>query len=491
MDVIQSCARFDGPECTVHIRVAELNGRFYLDLGDAAWRAVEIDAIGWRLVQNPPVRFRRPTGMQPLPVPVLGGSIQMLRPFLNVPSGNDFVLVVAWLLACLRNRGPYPVLIVCGEQGSAKSNFTAIIRSLLDPNTAPLRTLPRDARDLFIAASNSHVLAFDNVSRVPDWISDTLCRVSTGGGFATRQLYTNQDEVLFDAARPVILNGIEDMVRRPDLADRGLFLTLEAIPENRRRPQAELRAAFRAELPAILGVLLNGMVEGLKRLPTIRPPSLPRMADFALWAMACETALWPAGTFEAAYKSNRDDAIEDVIEADPVAAAVRTLAQTRTVWTGTATELLVALTKLVSDRVARSKNWPDSPEALSNRVRRAATFLRKGGIDIAFNRLGRGRTRTITITNTNTQPSATGKGPSAPSAPSASSAPSVPSAPSAPSAPYVRTTPGNGQDVSSKPGCGPCADSTDASLSIQSVPSKPTTPNAPNPIYYLRGIRRR
>jgi hypothetical protein len=257
----------------------------------------------------------------------------------------------------------------------------------------------------------------------------------------------------------VILNGIEDIVRRPDLADRGLFLTLEAIPENRRRPQAELWAAFLAELPPILGVLVEGVVEGLKRLPTTRLANLPRMADFALWATACETALWPAGTFGAAYKNNRDDAIEAVIEADPVAAAVRSLTQTGTVWTGTATDLLVALTKLVGDRVARSKNWPNSPEALSGRVRRAATFLRTGGIEIVFNRLGRGRTRTIIITNT--QPSATGKGPSAPSAP-----PAPP--------PYVRTTSGNGQDVS---GFGPCADSTDASFPIQSVPGKPTTPN--------------
>ena len=325
MGVIQSRARFDGPEHIVHIRVAELKGRIYLDLADATWRVVEIDTNGWRLIQNPPVRFRRPAGMQALPIPVRGGSIAALRLFLNVQSDSDFILVVAWLLACLRNRGPYPVLVVCGEQGSAKSNFTAIMRSLLDPNTAPLRTMPRDARDLFIAASNSHVLAFDNVSRMPDWISDTLCRLSTGGGFATRQLYTNQDEVLFDAARPVILNGIEDMVRRPDLADRGLFLTLEAIPENRRRPQAELSAAFEAEQPRILGVLLDAVVEGLKRLPTTRLPNLPRMADFALWATACETALWPAGTFEAAYNSNRDEAIEAVIEADPVAAAVRTL----------------------------------------------------------------------------------------------------------------------------------------------------------------------
>ncbi len=268
--MIEAKAHFDAPERVVHIRVGGLDERLYLDLGDETWRAVEIDATGWRVIDNPPVRFRRAAGMQPLPVPVAGGSIETLRSFLNVQSDTDFVLVVAWALACLRNRGPYPVIVLSGEQGSAKSTFSAILRALLDPNTAPLRALPREDRDLFIAASNGHVLAFDNVSGLPAWISDTLCRLATGGGFAVRQLYTDQDEVLFDAARPVILNGIEDIVTRPDLADRAVFLTLEPIPEERRRPEAELWAAFEAERPRILGVLLDAVVEGLKRLPETR-----------------------------------------------------------------------------------------------------------------------------------------------------------------------------------------------------------------------------
>ena len=277
---------------------------------------------GWRVVEDPPVRFRRPAGMQPLPVPAPGGSVETLRSFLNVQSDADFVLVVAWALAVLRNHGPYPVIVLSGEQGSAKSTFSAILRSLLDPNTAPLRALPRENRDLFIAASNGHVLAFDNVSGLPAWISDTLCRLATGGGFAVRQLYTDQDEVLFDAARPVILNGIEDIVTRPDLADRAVFLTLEAIPEERRRPEAELWATFDAERPRILGALLDAAVQGLKMLPDTTLERLPRMADFALWATACETAIWPAGTFWSAYCANRDEVVDNVIEADPVAAAV-------------------------------------------------------------------------------------------------------------------------------------------------------------------------
>jgi hypothetical protein len=439
LNVIEAKAHFDAPERIAHIRVGGLDGRLYLDLADETWQAVEIDATGWRVVDGQRVRFRRAAGMQPLPIPVYGASIDALRPFLNVKTDADFVLVIAWLLAALRNRGPYPVLVVSGEQGSAKSTFAAILRALIDPNTAPLRALSREDRDLFITASNGHVLAFDNVSALPAWISDTLCRLATGGGFAVRQLYTalcrlatgggfavrqlytDQDEVLFDACRPVILNGIEDIVTRPDLADRGLFQTLEPIPEERRRPEAELWTAFEAERPRILGALLDAVVVGLGRLPETRLDKLPRMADFALWATACEPALWPVGTFWSAYCGNRDEAVESVIDADPIAAAVRAVMVTRTVWTGTASDLLGALAEVAGERVTKSKTWPDSARVLSGRLRRAATFLRTIGVEISFVREGRARTRTIVITTTLSQsaPETAQVNPSASSAPAA------------------------------------------------------------------------
>ena len=290
-----------------------------------------------------------------------------------------------------------------------------------------MRALPREDRDLFIAASNGHVLAFDNVSGLAAWISDTLCRLATGGGFAVRQLYTDLDEVLFDASRPVILNGIEEIVTRPDLADRALFLTLDPIPEERRRPEVELWAAFEVERPRILGVLLDAVVEGLKRLPETRLEKLPRMADFALWATACEPAPWPS-TVWAAYGGNRDEAVEGVIDADLIATAVRAIMATRIEWTGTASDLLGVLADVVGERVSKSKAWPDGPRALAGRLRRAATFLRKIGIEIEFGREGRARTRTINITTA--QPSATpekaGAQPSASPASSASTPQSNP-----------------------------------------------------------------
>jgi hypothetical protein len=229
-----------------------------------------------------------------------------------------------------------------------------------------------------------------------------LCRLATGGGFALRQLYTDQDEVLFEAARPVILNGIEEIVARPDLADRSVFLTLEPIPEEKRRPEAELWAAFDAERPRLLGVLLDAVVEGINQLPSTHLKKLPRMADFALWASACETALWPTGTFWSAYCTNRNEAAQSVLEADSIALLVRELVDQRTVWTGTCADLLGELSSLLSDAAVRPKGWPDNPRKLSGRLRRAAGPLRTMGIEIEFSReSSRTRSRIVTITSSN------------------------------------------------------------------------------------------
>ena len=164
LDLLEARAQFDAPERAVNIRVAEHDGRLYLDLADEHWRAVAIGPDGWQVLGCPPVRFRRSPGMLPLPVPERGGSIEALRPFLNLSNQNDFVLIVAWLLAALRPGGPYPLLAISGEQGSAKTVLSKLLRALVDPNVAAVRALPREERELMIAANNGHLLAFDNLS---------------------------------------------------------------------------------------------------------------------------------------------------------------------------------------------------------------------------------------------------------------------------------------------------------------------------------------
>jgi hypothetical protein len=393
VNLLEAQAQFDGPEQPVQVRVAEQDGHIYLDLADITWRAIEIGPDGWRVVEEPPVRFRRPAGLLPLPVPEQGGSTEALATLLNLSDRNDFVLVVSWLLATLRPGGPYPLLAVSGEQGSAKTVLSKLLKALIDPNAAPVRATAREGRELMIAANNGHLLAFDNLSGLPVWLSDALCRLASGGSFAVRRLYTDEDEVLFQAARPILLNSIEDVVSRADLADRAIFLALTPIGGQQRRAETELWRKFEIERPRILGALLTASAHGLRELPRVRLQRLPRMAGFAIWATACETAMWPCGTFAHAYEANRRTAIESIIDADPVATCVRELMAERNSWTGSATDLL----QLGTNECIFGPGWPRNPRSLAGRLRRAQTFLRALGIEIAFSREGRAGSRVIRI----------------------------------------------------------------------------------------------
>ena len=390
LNTIEAMARFQGEQDTVYRRVASVGQQLYLDLGDPAWRAVEIDQAGWSVVDRPTVRFVRSQTIRELPIPESGGSIASLRAFLNLASEDDFTLAVAWLLAALTPSGPYPVLVLTGEQGSAKSTCARLLRSLVDPQEAPLRSMPRDERDLFIAARNAHVLAFDNLSAMPGWLSDALCRISTGGGFATRELYTDTDEIVINAMRPIVLNGLDDVVVRGDLADRAIFLTLTAIPDEKRRLESDLLAAFERERPRILGALLDAIATGLGQLATVRLERLPRMADFAKWAVACERAVFDDGAFMEAYTGNRTEAVSAVIDASPVASAIRHLMEPRPEpWEGTPGELYGELSRIAGERVTKTRGWPANAQALSRSLNRINSVLRPAGILVTKGRSAR------------------------------------------------------------------------------------------------------
>jgi hypothetical protein len=379
-----------GPRLAVHVRSAEVDGRLFIDLGDDSRDAVDVGPEGWRIVQRPPVRFVRPRGLLPLPHPVAGGRVDDLRPLVNVEDDAQFRLLVAWLVAAQRARGPFPILCVQGEHGSAKSTCSRFVRHLVDPKKPILRSLPRDERDLAVAARASHALAFDNLSGLPAWLSDALCRVATGGGFATRSLYTNDEETIFDFVRPVILNGIDDVASRADLADRCLTVTLPAIPKARRKSEKEILARFDDAAPGIYGAILTAVAAGLAHEHEVRIAERPRMADFAVFVTAAEAALgWGPGDFMAAYTSNQNEAVAMAIDADIVAKTVVRFMRERDVWSGEPAELHQALEELASERDRSQRGWPKAPNALSNRLRRLAPVLRESGIDVARGHDGR------------------------------------------------------------------------------------------------------
>ena len=192
---------------------------------------------------------------------------------MNVASEKDYVLLIAWMLSALRQQRTYPVLVLMGEQGTAKSTLSKMIRALVDPNFSPTRSLSKNEQDLLIAAKNSHMVAFDNASNLSDWQSDALCRLSTGAGLSTRSLYTNVDEVLFAGSRPILLNGINDFVTKSDLADRSIFLRLPVIDGTSRRTDEDLWADFDRHAPTIFAGLLDALVIGLQKQNSVYPPN--------------------------------------------------------------------------------------------------------------------------------------------------------------------------------------------------------------------------
>ena len=228
------------------------------------------------MIEQAPVKFIRPTSIKALPTPEKGELLEyQLRPFINVESDNDFKLILSWLVAVLFETGPYPILILNGEQGSAKSTLARLLRMLIDPNKATNRAAPREERDLLISAYNTWVLSLDNMSNLPNWLSDALCRVSSGGGYATRALRTDLDEVVLQIARPIILNGIPDLANRPDLGERAIILTLPAIPDEQRIDEEEFWKNFECAWPFILGGLFDALSASLRNLPTVHLEKKP------------------------------------------------------------------------------------------------------------------------------------------------------------------------------------------------------------------------
>jgi len=381
IDLLKTRARVEGPQHRLFLRVGEHAGALYIDLADTDRHVVEITNVGWRvLATRPPIFFRRPDGMLPLPVPERGGSIEELRPFLNTAAAEGdpdpdaaFILTIGWLLAAMRSRGPYPPLIPLGPTGRAKSTHMEFLLSIFDPNTILLADPPEDARDLRVAAQDRHGLGFDNVSHLGVRLSNAFCRMSTGGGAMQRKLHTSATQVRFpEILRPVIINGIEEFVTRPDLQNRSLVLEMQA--RTSLKELAELKVDFILARPRILGALLDMMVTGLRHLPTTKvmlSPERVRMIDFVKWGMACGLE-----RFAERYEANLFDSMATILDGDKAATALKSfMGRRKEPWQGSVTELVTRLSRFGYTSSPRSER---PGEVLRNHLRRIAQPLRNG-----------------------------------------------------------------------------------------------------------------
>lgn len=380
LTALEAKARIHGTKNKIHVRIAETDDALYLDLCNEEWQVVEIKKEGWQIVDESPVYFKRSKIMQPISAPTKKGCIEDLKPFINFNDESDYKLIIAWLLSTFKENSPFPILTIQGEQGSSKSTTTKVLRALIDPSSLPLRALPKDEKDLAIAANNTWILAFDNLSSLSNQMSDSLAKLSTGGGLATRKLYSDDEESVFNIMRPSILNGIDDIGKRQDLLDRSIVINLPSIPETKRTDEKTFWKDFNSKKAEILGALCTVVSKALSELPHTTLDSKPRMADFSLWITASEKALnWPPGDFMSIYNNNRDKAIDQGLESDPFATAVMELLKRNDEWIGNASQLLSEAARFTDERTVRSNAWPTA-RSVRNRLRRINPALKKKNI---------------------------------------------------------------------------------------------------------------
>jgi hypothetical protein len=402
INIIESTACFDGDQFTLNNRTAWYDNAIWYDLADPLWRAVKMTPEGWRIINSPPVIFRRYSHQQPQVEPVSGGDVKKLLEFVNVQNDDQKVLLLVWLVACFIPDFPHPIPNIFGAQGSAKTLLGRLMRKLIDPSLIEAATFPKDINEFVQVLAHHSCIFFDNVSNLSNSNSDALCKAVTGDGFSKRELYTDEEDIIFSFRRCIGINGINIAARKPDLLERSILFELQRVPPDKRKQEHEILEGFEKERPRIIGGIFDAVVKAMQIKPSVKLDMLPRMADFVVWGCAIAEAIgYPRQQFLDAYYRNIQTQNDEVLQDSSIAAAVMQLMETQNEWTGTSSQLLKELKAIATDQevdVDKEKGFPKAANVLSRNLNDLKTNLAEEGIE--FNRGGKNKKRMIYLKRT-------------------------------------------------------------------------------------------
>lgn len=405
LTTIEALAAYKGTRCEVHNRVARHNGVIYYDLGDNR-HVVRVNSDGWTIDTTSPVYFKRYAHQIPQSFPEAGGRLEDILRYFNITDSQSKLLLLTYLPLCLFPDIPRMALVLHGDQGSAKSTTLKILRSLVDPSRVSLLAPPDSMRELVQLASHHYTVFFDNLSTINRWLSDSLCRLVTGDGFSKRQLYTDDEDILYAYLRAVGLCGINQVATRPDLLDRSIIITLEQIPKGRRREEEKLWHEFDKEKPKLFGALLDTVSACLRIAPGISINSSPRMADYYRHVVAAAKYFGHSmEEVESVFDFNSRQQNLEAIEASAVAQLViEFMKEQNEIWEGTASELYESLEPL-AERMKLKWGFPKAPNWLWRRIKEVRPNLMLLGIQA--NRGEKAIGTMVTLTKNSTENTAT------------------------------------------------------------------------------------
>lgn len=393
--VLKGLAIYDKHAKMNHLEVRhyrEEKGILWYDLGGFAVKIIPDN--GWEIISDPPIIFKRFSHQEPQANPESGGSIELLHDYVNIEDECDWLLFQVFAISCFIPNFPKPLLVLNGSQGSGKSTPLRILKALIDPSKLKSTPIPKSISELARVANHHSILFFDNLSKMPMDVSDNLCRLSTGDGFSKRKLYTDDDEIVYELQRPIMFDGINQIITQADLLDRSILIELERIPDDKRKTEDEIWTGFYKDRPFILGAIFDILSKAMAIYPTVGLKKLPRMADFAKWGYAIAESMkgYSGDDFVGAYDIVLEKQNDEALNASPLATFIIWFMRDKDSWCGTATNLYKEFedTKYSSKRVDNvelfkledNPMWPKDPSSLGRLLTRIATNLKTVGFEV-------------------------------------------------------------------------------------------------------------
>lgn len=394
---LSSQAYFDGKRYTLGVRTVLNDEGLWYDLGEGT---VRITHEKWDLPREVPILFKRSPHQEKQTKPLPGGDVNSLLKYINITNQSEQLLFLVYVIAAFLPDFPHPLLILHGAQGAGKTTPMKLMKELIDPSALGGLSAPKNIEGFVQTVSHHSFMFYDNLSKMPEWFSDTLARAATGDSFSKRELYTDDEDVIYRIQKTIALNGINQVVYKSDLLDRSILINLERIRPDQRKESQVFWTEFEEERPYILGAIFDVLVKALALYPTIKLDELPRMADFARWGFAISEAMGTNGSnFLEAYYQNIAIQHDEAIEANPVAQAIIEFMVDQNSWEGTAAKLYSVLDQIAFRlQVNQNGGWPKDAARLGRTLTIIAPNLVAKGINLERSR---SKDRIITISRIN------------------------------------------------------------------------------------------
>jgi len=374
-------AEFSGELRELYTRAAWYEGVLYYELRPG--KVVRVGPGGWTFEANPPVLFRHYMNLKALPDPEAGGSLDVLDGLINLKSERDRRLFKAYLVTLPLEHVGRPIFNASGAMGSGKTTIQRLIKRLLDP-TAP-ETVRFDPRDFLQKAMHAYIVMLDNQNTIPEWASDTLCRLVTGEADSKRRLYTDDEDFIIELRRAALLNGINVPTDRSDVLDRSLVVELERIPDGDRKTEEQIWELFAREHPRLLGAIFDTLSKAIALKPSVKLSRRPRLADWGEYAAAVyEVMGWGAEAFLKDWDEVVRVQNQATLDGSPVAQAIIKLMEEHEECSDTSSNMHALLKEIAESQgvdVARDKAWPKSARWLWRRIKEVLPLLVAAGIE--------------------------------------------------------------------------------------------------------------